>query len=72
MKKILKAYQLTDTTQYWELIEESFMNGQREQAKAYFTDMPKLYKKLFIKAIICKDFDSDYSFRSICSLIDLI
>lgn len=72
MEEILKQYGLKDTTDYWELIEESFVNGQRQQAHDYFTEMPQYYRKAFVKAVLSKDFDSDYSFKNICGLVDLI
>ncbi len=72
MKKLLKTYGLKDDTQYWDMIEESFINGQRQQAHSQFCAMPKVVRKAFVKGAICKDFSSDYSFKNICSLIDLI
>ncbi len=51
MKKLLKEYSLFSDMQYFELIVESVINGQRTQAKNQFKAMPKDYQKLFVKNI---------------------
>ncbi len=51
MKKLLKAYGLNSDMQYLELIVESVINGQIEQAKDQFKAMPKDYRRKFVKAI---------------------
>jgi len=51
MKKLLKIYGFNSDMQYFEMIVESVINGQRTQAKNQFKAMPKDYRKLFIKNI---------------------
>lgn len=41
MKKLLKEYGLNSDMQYFEMIAESFLNGQISQAKEQFKAMPK-------------------------------
>ena len=51
MKKLLKDYGFNSDMQYYEMIVESVINGQRTQAKTQFNALPKNEKKTFIKAI---------------------
>jgi len=48
MKKLLKTYGLNSDMQYFELIVESFINGQRKQANDQFRAMPRGCRKEFI------------------------
>ena len=48
MKKLLKSYGLDSDMQYFEMICESVINGQRTQAKEQFNEMSKEYRKKFI------------------------
>ena len=50
MKKILKTYSLNSDQQYFEIIVESYINGQFSQAKEQFNAMSKEYKKQFVKS----------------------
>lgn len=50
MKKLLKEYSLNSDMQYFEMIVESYLNGQVIQAKEQFKVMPKQDKKSFIKS----------------------
>ena len=52
MKKLLKAYGLNSDMQYFELIVESIINGQRTQAKDQFKAMPVGSRKSFVKSIM--------------------
>lgn len=52
MKKLLKEYGLNSDMQYFEIIVESYLNGQVIQAKEQFNAMTKEYKKSFIKTSI--------------------
>ena len=52
MKKLLKQYSLNSDMQYFEMIVESYLNGQILQAKEQFKALPKTYKKDFIIASI--------------------
>ena len=45
MKKLLKIYSFFSDMQYFEMIVESVVNGQRTQAKEQFNAMPKENKK---------------------------
>ncbi len=51
MKKILKDYELNSDMQYFEMIVESVINGNRTQAKEQFNAMPRKIRKNFIVAI---------------------
>ena len=51
MKKLLKSYQLNSDQQYYEMIVESVINGNRTQAKEQFNAMPKVNRKQFVLSI---------------------
>ena len=51
MKKLLKEYGFNSYMQYFEMIVESVINGQRTQAKQQFKAMPRNYKRTFIAHI---------------------
>ena len=51
MKKLLKDYELNSDMQYFEMIVESVINGQRTQAKELFNAMPRKVRKAFIVSI---------------------
>jgi hypothetical protein len=44
MKKLLKEYELNSHVQYYEMIVDSIINGQRTQAKELFSAMPKRWR----------------------------
>jgi hypothetical protein len=50
MKKLLKEYDLHSDMQYFEMIVDSFINGQITQAKEQFKAMPKDYRRRFVIA----------------------
>lgn len=50
MKKLLKMYGFNSDMQYFEMIAESVINGQRTQAKEQFKAMPRDNRKQFINA----------------------
>ena len=50
MKKLLKTYSLNSDQQYFEIIVESYINGQLAQAIEQFNAMSKDYKKQFVKS----------------------
>lgn len=52
MKKLLKDYELQTIEQYYHMIIDSVINGQRTQAKELFSKMPKEYKKGYIRWVI--------------------
>jgi hypothetical protein len=51
MKKLLKDYGLNSDMQYFEMIVESVINGNRTQAKEQFNAMPRKVRKAFIVSI---------------------
>jgi DNA-binding ferritin-like protein (Dps family) len=51
MKKLLKTYGFNSDMQYFEMIAESFLNGQISQAINQFKAMPKAYRISMVKAI---------------------
>jgi fructose-1,6-bisphosphatase len=52
MKKLLKDYDLKTDFDYYELIVNSVINGNRTQAKEQFKAMPKINRKEFIKHLL--------------------
>lgn len=69
MKKLLKEYGFNSDMQYFEIIVESVINGQRTQAKNQFNAMPKSDKKNFVKSILTY-WNSGLSERDIEMFID--
>lgn len=55
MKKLLKEYSFTTDMEYYEMIIESVINGQREQAIEQFNAMPKGYRKDFLGVYLIYD-----------------
>lgn len=51
MKRLLKDYELNSDMQYFEMIINSVINGQRNQAKELFNLMPRKVRKAFIVSI---------------------
>lgn len=51
MNKILKVYSLESDMQYFDIIVDSVINGQRTQAKSQFKAMPTEHRKTFVKYI---------------------
>lgn len=59
MKKLLKSNDVSCIEEYYELIANSVLNGQRGQAVEYYKDMPVKYRKHFISLLLETDeFDS--------------
>ena len=52
MKKLLKEYGFNSDMQYFEMIVESVVNGQRKQAVNQFAAMPKQYRKQFVLSLV--------------------
>lgn len=50
MNKLLKQYGMNSDMQYFEMIAESFLNGQNSQARTQFKAMPKRYRISFMKS----------------------
>jgi len=51
MAKLIKDYHLNSDMQYFEMIQESFINGQHTQAVNQFKALPKKNKIALLKAI---------------------
>ena len=51
MKKLLKQYGFKSDMQYFEMIVDSVINGQRTQARNQFNAMPRKVRKAFIVSI---------------------
>lgn len=52
MKRLLREYSFNSDMQYYEMIAESVINGQIEQAKTLFNKMPVDRRKLFVIAAL--------------------
>lgn len=50
MKKLLKEHGLNSDQQYFEMIVEAYLNGQKEQAFSQFKAMPKKERQMFVKS----------------------
>lgn len=61
MKKLLKEYGLNSDMQYFEMIVESFINGQIVQGITQFEAMPHMIQISFIKAATIGDWQSGLS-----------
>lgn len=48
MKKLLLTYGLTYNEQYYQMIDDSFLNGQKKQAESQFKALPKEEKKKYL------------------------
>lgn len=59
MKKLLKNYGFTSDAQYFEMIAESVINGQRTQARNQFSAMPKKDKKAFLLDLFSGNWNLD-------------
>lgn len=51
MKKLLKDYGFNSDMQYFEMVVESVINGNRTQARKQFNAMPRKIRKAFIVSI---------------------
>ena len=47
-KKLLLTYGLTYNEQYYQMIDESLINGQKKQAESFFKSLPKEEKKKYL------------------------
>jgi hypothetical protein len=59
MKKLLQEYGFNSDMQYFEMIAESFLNGQKEQAINQFKALPKEYKKKLLISIISENWNCE-------------
>ena len=72
MNELLKEYDFNNDMQYFEMIVESFINGQIKQAKEQFKAMPKANKLAFLKSATIGGWNHQLSSQQIESLFDLI
>ena len=63
MKKLLKMYGLNSDMQYFEMIVNSFINGQYNQAKEQFKMMPKDNRKRMVRSALFEGWESGLSNR---------
>lgn len=71
MKGLLKEYSLNSDMAYYEMIAESFLNGQFEQGYRFFNAMPKANRVQFIKSALTY-WNSGLGQHKIINLIDHI
>lgn len=72
MKKLLKTYGFNSDMQYFEMIVESFINGNRSQAIEQFKAMPKTDRAAFIKSATLGGWESGLSTGQLSVLFDAI
>lgn len=72
MKKLLKAYQFNLDMQYFEMVIESFLNGQISQAYSQFSAMPRKNRIQMLKSMTVGGWDSGLGSHKIANLFDLI
>lgn len=72
MKKLLKIYSFNSDMQYFEMIVESFHNGNKTQAFEQFSAMPKSYRILFLKNATIGGWESALSRTTLGFLFDKI
>jgi hypothetical protein len=72
MKKLLKDYGLNSDIQYFEMIVDSFHNGQFTQAYSQFEAMPKANKLNFLKSATVGGWNSGLAEHKIANLFDHI
>lgn len=72
MKKLLKTYNLNSDMQYYEMISDSFYNGQFSQAYNQFTEMPKKNRIAFLKAATVGGWQSGLDDHKLMQLFDKI
>lgn len=71
MNKLLRAYGFQSDMQYFEMICESFVNGQRSQAKEQFTAMPRKNRIAFLHSATVGGWDSGLSNQNLSLLFEI-
>ena len=71
MKKLLKTYNFNSDMQYFEMIVESFINGQYTQAINQFKALPKKERKAMVCAAM-SIWKSGLTEKQICALTENI
>lgn len=72
MKKLLATYNLNSDMQYFEMIVESFTNGQFSQAYSQFSAMPRKDRISFLKAATVGGWQSGLDDHKLMQLFDKI
>lgn len=72
MKKLLKEYNLNSDMEYYEMIVESFKNGQFSQAYMQFEQLPKKNQIQMLKSMTVGGWDSGLGNHKIANLFDCI
>ncbi len=72
MKKLLKVYGFNSDMQYFEMIAESFINGQRTQAYGQFKALPKANRISMLKSITGGQWDSGLDASDVARLFDYL
>lgn len=72
MKKLLKTYNFNSDMQYFEMIVESFVNGQNTQAINQFKALPKNERKNMVKMAVDGNWLYGLNENQIALLIDNI
>lgn len=71
MKKLLKLYDFRSIIQYYEMIADSFVNGQQSQAKEQYLAMPRKERIAFLHAETLGSRSSGMSDRDLSTLFYL-
>ena len=71
MKKLLKEYDFNSDMDYFEMIVESFINGQYTQAIDQFKALPKKERKAMVCAAM-STWKSNLTEKQICTLTENI
>ncbi len=72
MKKLLKIYGFNSDMQYYEMIAESFLNGQITQAHDQFLSLPKKQRIEFLKSATIGGWNSGINQRYLSVLFDML
>lgn len=72
MKKLLKLYNFNSDMDYFEMIIESFVNGQNKQAIDQFKALPKNERKNMVKMAVDGNWLHGINENEIALLIDNI
>lgn len=72
MKKLLKEYVLNSDMDYFEMIVESLLNGQRNQSRNQFQAMPKANRISFLQSMTGGNWEHGLPDRDIAWFIGLM
>lgn len=70
MKKLLNKYNVDTILQYFEIIEQSWREGNYSQGDREFTALPNRYRKLFVSTVVQNRDEFGHSFKKIEILIN--